>query len=224
MRAVTLLALALGVLAASVSAVPATAAVNPDPSATGAGASAGTCSRLSANGVDYLDANLTVVAGANPAACCEACSMHAGCNVAVWHNVRGGLCALKASGEKPLQSRLVSAWFAPPPPPPPPSFRFASVYSDAMVLQAAPLQSRVWGFCEEGDEVQVKLDTGRAGMTWTATVDGDTWSAIIPAIKASFDSHTVTATSAKANASVTISDVLFGDVWICSGQSNMAYS
>ena len=40
-----------------------------------------------------------------------------------------------------------------------------------------------------------------------------------------FTGVTITATSATAttNKTVTLTGVLFGDVWVCSGQSNMAY-
>ena len=34
--------------------------------------------------------------------------------------------------------------------------------------------------------------------------------------------HVITATA--GNVSVTLNDVLFGDVWICSGQSNMQFT
>jgi sialate O-acetylesterase len=42
------------------------------------------------------------------------------------------------------------------------------------------------------------------------------------AVAASFDSHSLTVHS--GNQSKTLSDVLFGDVWTCGGQSNMEYS
>lgn len=50
---------------------------------------------------------------------------------------------------------------------------------------------------------------------------------MLPATPASYTQHTITATSAKTIRTyntLKLEDVLFGDVWVCSGQSNMAYS
>ena len=49
-----------------------------------------------------------------------------------------------------------------------------------------------------------------------------TWRALLPATAASFDEHNITATNS-AGVVLTLSGVLFGDVWVCSGQSNMQY-
>ena len=56
--------------------------------------------------------------------------------------------------------------------------------------------------------------------------DGNwTWAALLPATRASFTNHTVTATTtATTTANITATStitVLFGDVWVCSGQSDM---
>ena len=48
------------------------------------------------------------------------------------------------------------------------------------------------------------------------------WKAVLPATEAG-GPYTVTATSQK-HGSATLQDVLFGDVWICSGQSNMQFT
>ena len=44
-----------------------------------------------------------------------------------------------------------------------------------------------------------------------------------PTPGSSQESYTITATSQK-HGSIKISDVLFGDVWVCSGQSNMQFT
>ena len=46
--------------------------------------------------------------------------------------------------------------------------------------------------------------------------------AVLPATAAG-GPHTITASSSSYG-KTTISDVLFGDVWICGGQSNMVFS
>ena len=50
------------------------------------------------------------------------------------------------------------------------------------------------------------------------------WIVTLPATKAdSQTAYTITAKSQKYG-SINISDVLFGDVWVCSGQSNMQFA
>ena len=48
------------------------------------------------------------------------------------------------------------------------------------------------------------------------------WRVTLPPTKADSTAYTITATSQK-HGSIKISDVLFGDVYICSGQSNMVF-
>ena len=60
------------------------------------------------------------------------------------------------------------------------------------------------------------------------TTDDETgsckWRVTLPPTQGSLqESFTITATSQK-HGSIKISDVLFGDVWICSGQSNMQFT
>ena len=50
------------------------------------------------------------------------------------------------------------------------------------------------------------------------------WVVTLPATKADAQTtYTISATSQK-HGSIKISDVLFGDVWVCSGQSNMQFT
>ena len=91
-----------------------------------------------------------------------------------------------------------------------------------MVLQAAPLQAAVWGFCEPGDEVTIRFKNAML-PTKLSTVSGSTiWSVALPVTKASFSAYTIDAHSKLSDKTITLSDVLFGDVWLCSGQSNSA--
>lgn len=109
---------------------------------------------------------------------------------------------------------------------PPPSFRFAKVVASGMVLQSAPQQAMVWGFCATGATVSISFQNhtipaivevdARAPLNHTTT-----WRALLPPVEASFDEHSITATS--GTVTISLKGVLFGDVWICSGQSNMAY-
>ena len=97
-----------------------------------------------------------------------------------------------------------------------------------MVLQAAPARAKVWGFtASAADAVTVQLGGGDAvSATVVPDVDDDgkpvfLWSALLPAITASFAPHNVSATSTSKSgiqAGALLSEVLFGDVWACSGQ------
>lgn len=91
----------------------------------------------------------------------------------------------------------------------------ADIFQDHAVLQRdRPLA--IFGRAAAGDTVTVAM----AGRTAQGTADpSGWWSATLPSIPAG-GPHTLTATST-SGAAETISDVLAGDVWLCSGQSNM---
>jgi len=73
----------------------------------------------------------------------------------------------------------------------------------------------VWGLARPGEA----LDIAFAGRTIHARADaGGHWEASLPALPAG-GPYTLTASS--ADGSQTVHDVLVGDVWLCSGQSNM---
>ena len=189
-------------------------------------------------GTDYADANITTVPAAKGADCCEACWQHnlkgaagGNCSIGVWHNYGGGTCSLKASMKKPFKGHLVEGFVpqGPPPGPPKAGFRFASHYSSHMVLQGAPQTAMLWGFTTSAsDEVAVKDENGTTFAAKVAPAPPGNnpgqwiWSVTLNPVHASFAAHSFTATSkAGGGSSVTIDDVLFGDVYVCSGQSNM---
>ena len=92
-----------------------------------------------------------------------------------------------------------------------------TIFGDSMVIQQdKPVH--VWGWTEAGTEVTVALDDQSA--TATAGDDGR-FDVELPAVKADGQSHQMTVKS-HADA-VTIDDVLYGEVWVCSGQSNMQW-
>jgi sialate O-acetylesterase len=76
--------------------------------------------------------------------------------------------------------------------------------------------THVWGQTKAGDRITVTF----AGKQATARADAQGhWQASLPAVAAG-GPYALTA-SDSSGASQTISDVLVGDVWLCSGQSNM---
>jgi sialate O-acetylesterase len=97
----------------------------------------------------------------------------------------------------------------------PPSPLLASLFQDHAVLQRdRPIA--VWGSATAGETVSVSF----GGLEASARADGlGRWSAALPAMGAG-GPFTLVA-RASAGAAQTLSDILVGDVWLCSGQSNM---
>ena len=92
-----------------------------------------------------------------------------------------------------------------------------AILSDHMVLQAGhPL--RVWGWAEPGEEVSVNL-AGELRVTH-ANAAGEWW-VTLPARESSRKSVEMTVTALSGE--VTVRDILVGEVWLGSGQSNMGW-
>ncbi len=94
--------------------------------------------------------------------------------------------------------------------------RLPHIFGDHMVLQREqPIP--VWGWADPDEHVTVKL--GDAAVTVTADKAGK-WMAALPAQNAG---GPFTLTVAGTN-KITCTDVLIGEVWLCSGQSNMEFT
>jgi sialate O-acetylesterase len=95
--------------------------------------------------------------------------------------------------------------------------KMPTVFGDNMVLQrdrAIP----VWGWADPGEAVTVTF----AGASATATTKPDgTWRVDLSAQGANATAEKLTI---KGKNTITISNILVGDVWVCSGQSNMEWS
>lgn len=98
------------------------------------------------------------------------------------------------------------------------AFELAGVFSDHMVLQRNRTIP-VWGKAQPGSVVIVNLD-GSERRT-SANSDGS-WRVEFLARTASKDPIVLKASG--DGQTVTISDILVGDIWFCSGQSNMGVS
>jgi sialate O-acetylesterase len=94
--------------------------------------------------------------------------------------------------------------------------RLPSIFSDHMVLQAGT-DVPVWGWADPGQDVNVQL--GAAKVNAKADAKGK-WMAKLPAMKADADARELVVTA--GTETVKRADVLVGEVWIGSGQSNMA--
>ena len=91
-----------------------------------------------------------------------------------------------------------------------------TLFSDHMVLQQGR-EIHVWGKADAGEKITVAL----AGKNTSTTTDSHgAWSVHLPALQAG-GPFTLTVSGQRE---VVIRDVMIGEVWIASGQSNMAYA
>ncbi|CAM9688990.1 unnamed protein product, partial [Discosporangium mesarthrocarpum] len=96
--------------------------------------------------------------------------------------------------------------------------RLARIFTDHCVLQRG-MSVPVWGWAEPGSQVTLKF----AGQTKSATANGiSKWLVRLDPMKANRESRELTVSS--AGQSQTLKDVLVGEVWLASGQSNMGFS
>lgn len=89
----------------------------------------------------------------------------------------------------------------------------SALFSDNAVLQhGVPVP--VWGTARDGEEVVVTF----AGKTATATAKDGRWSVTLPALPSGASGELVI----KGDNTVVARNIVTGEVWLCSGQSNMA--
>jgi sialate O-acetylesterase len=94
--------------------------------------------------------------------------------------------------------------------------RLPALFTDHMVLQQGQ-KNRVWGWADPGEDVIATI----AGQTQkTKANDQGKWQLTLDALAVG-GPHTLSLTGKNKLA---VSDVLVGEVWICSGQSNMEWS
>jgi len=94
--------------------------------------------------------------------------------------------------------------------------KLASVFGDSMVLQRE-LPVPVWGWADPGEKVTVTF--GDQQHTAEADKEGR-WQVKLGALKASAQGATL---KVEGSNTIELTDVLVGEVWICSGQSNMEW-
>ena len=94
--------------------------------------------------------------------------------------------------------------------------RLPAIFSDHLVLQAG-VNVPVWGWADAGEEVTLSL----AGQRVTTRTGADgRWKTNFPPMKAQAEALTLTV---EGKNKLVVQDVLVGEVWLASGQSNMAF-
>ncbi|XP_034556643.1 sialate O-acetylesterase [Notolabrus celidotus] len=99
--------------------------------------------------------------------------------------------------------------------------RFASYYGDHMVLQKSPERAVLWGYGPEGAQVTLLLSGPIKQKASAVNVKEGIWHVTLDPVKAG-GPYNVTVVTESGNA--TLMDVLFGDIWLCGGQSNMQFN
>ncbi len=91
-----------------------------------------------------------------------------------------------------------------------------AIFGDHMVLQQGTTLP-VWGWAKPGEKITVSF--GAARVETVAGTDGK-WRANLPAVAGGTPPGTLVVAGSNT---LTMNDVLVGDVWLCSGQSNMEF-
>ncbi len=94
--------------------------------------------------------------------------------------------------------------------------RLPNVFGNNMVLQQEQ-DIVVWGWADAGEQVNVSL--GENSVTTQPGNEGK-WTAKLPALKAG-GPHQLTVAGKNT---ITLENILVGEVWVCSGQSNMEFT
>jgi len=100
------------------------------------------------------------------------------------------------------------------------TLRLANLFTDHTVLQRER-PAPVWGWADPGEAIRVEF----AGQTKSTTAGADgRWLVRLDPMPASAEPRTLAIRSAAPDRKYIIYDVLVGDVWLCTGQSNMGIS
>src|SRR6266576_2756561 len=91
--------------------------------------------------------------------------------------------------------------------------RLPALFSDNMVLQQG-VSVPGWGWADDGEKITVKF----RGQSATATAHNGKWSVRLSSLKAGGPDVLTISTRART---LQFTNVLVGEVWVCSGQSNM---
>ena len=99
--------------------------------------------------------------------------------------------------------------------------RLPAIFGSHMVVQQQDTL-RLWGWAAPEDDIAVYC-SWLPDREFSARADRGTlrWSVEIPTPAAGFTPHTITIKGGWSD--LVLDDILFGEVWLCSGQSNMEW-
>lgn len=95
--------------------------------------------------------------------------------------------------------------------------KLPQIFSDHMVLQQKA-EVPIWGWAAAGEKITVQLAKQEVNTT---ADDSGQWSVKLQPVNAGGPHELVVSSK---NQTLRYEDVLFGEVWLCSGQSNMEYT
>ncbi|RYY15834.1 MAG: sialate O-acetylesterase, partial [Chitinophagaceae bacterium] len=98
------------------------------------------------------------------------------------------------------------------------NIRLPSVLADNMVLQRNS-ESQLWGWSNPAEKIFITLSWN--GKTDSVTASGDARWSIKISTPAAGGPYTITL---KGQNTIVLKNILIGEVWVCSGQSNMEWS
>lgn len=95
--------------------------------------------------------------------------------------------------------------------------KMPAIFGNNMVFQQQA-DVKIWGWADKGQTITVSPSW--AGQTYSLKADNEgKWSIRIPTPTASFDTYSINVSDKKS--SLAFKNILIGEVWLCSGQSNM---
>ena len=97
--------------------------------------------------------------------------------------------------------------------------KLPAIVSSNMVLQRNTTV-KLWGWADANEKITIKTSWLKASITIQADADGN-WMTDVKTNN-SKDQQTITLKSITSN--ILLDNILFGEVWLCSGQSNMEMS
>ena len=100
--------------------------------------------------------------------------------------------------------------------------KLPAIFSDHMVLQQKT-RATFWGWADPGEKVTIQASWSTTSLT-TQTDPSGKWTLQIPTPSAGGPFVITIKGSAKSNDNIQLQDILVGEVWLCSGQSNMVFS
>lgn len=97
--------------------------------------------------------------------------------------------------------------------------KLPTVIGSGMVLQQNE-NVNIWGWAKKSAKITVKVQWLDEEFKTKADADGK-WMVTIPTPAGSYEEYTITVSDNKTT--INLEDILIGEVWLCSGQSNMAW-